>query len=238
MARYIDADALITDIQETICMKCGIDDGIKCKSCGIDDTLDFLETARTADVVPKSEVDKWYHEYHAIKDELKQEKMYHRETEKLTDKYCAELQTAKTEVERLEKENEKLTINMNAYGLAAKRLAEENESLEIELENMRRNLGDAREGWNDAECEVERLRKALDEYEETSGLKQAKAEVAREIFEEIYKSVASKIPMQILPIFKDDLDFDAGFINGKRDALFDALVIIAELKKKHTGDQT
>ena len=54
--------------------------------------------APTADVVPKSEVDEWYHEYHAIKDALKQEKMYHRETEKLADKYCVELQTAKAEV--------------------------------------------------------------------------------------------------------------------------------------------
>ena len=48
----------------------------------------------------KSEVEKWYHEYHAIKDELKQEKMYHSETEKLADRYCAELQTAKREVAR------------------------------------------------------------------------------------------------------------------------------------------
>ena len=54
-----------------------------------------------ADVVPKSEVDKWYHEYHAIKDELKQEKMYHRETEKLVDKYCTELEKANAEVDRL-----------------------------------------------------------------------------------------------------------------------------------------
>lgn len=58
MARYIDADALIEYIQETICAKCGdISDGIKCKSCGIDDTLYFLENAPTADVVPKSEYD-------------------------------------------------------------------------------------------------------------------------------------------------------------------------------------
>lgn len=56
--RYIDADALIEDIQETICAKCGdIFDGIKCKSCGIDDTLDFLENAPTADVVPRQELD-------------------------------------------------------------------------------------------------------------------------------------------------------------------------------------
>lgn len=57
MPRYIDADALIEDIQETICAECcDISDGIKCKSCGIDDTLDFLENAPTADVAPKSEV--------------------------------------------------------------------------------------------------------------------------------------------------------------------------------------
>ena len=63
-----------------------------------------------------------------------------------------------------------------------------------------------------------------------------KTDVAREIFEEIYKSVASKIPMEIRPIFKDDGDFDGGFINGKRDALLDVLVLIAELKKKYTED--
>ena len=52
--RYIDADALIEKIQETVCTKCGdIYDGIKCKSCGIDDTLNFLEDAPTADVVPR-----------------------------------------------------------------------------------------------------------------------------------------------------------------------------------------
>ena len=126
----------------------------------------------------------------------------------------------KSEVERLEKENEKLTINMNAYGLTAKRLAEENENLEIELENMRRNLGDAREGWNDAECEVERLRKALDEYEETSGLKQAKAEVAREIFEEIQTALEYEY-MSYLKAYDYTLQTK-----------------VDELKKKYTGDQT
>lgn len=59
------------------------------------------------------------------------------------------------------------------------------------------------------------------------------SEVAREIFEEIEKEVASKIPMKI-QLFKDDRDFEGGFINGKTDALFDVLVLIAELKKKYT----
>ena len=54
----------------------------------------------TADVVPKSEVDNWYQLYHSIKEELKQEKMYHRETEKLCDRYCIESQHAKQEVAR------------------------------------------------------------------------------------------------------------------------------------------
>ena len=69
-----------------------------------------------------------------------------------------------------------------------------------------------------------------------SDVKALKKEVAWEIFEAIYKSVASKIPMEIRPIFKDDRDFDAGFINGKRDALLDVLVLVAELKKKYTED--
>ena len=49
--------------------------------------------------------------------------------------------------------------------------------------------------------EVEQLRKALDEYEETSGLKQVKAEVAREIFEDI----ESKLMVTIDPISFDGM---------------------------------
>ena len=61
------------------------------------------------------------------------------------------------------------------------------------------------------------------------------SDVAREVFEEIEKEVASKIPMKIQPIFKDDRDFEGGFINGKTDALLDVLVLISKLKKKYTG---
>lgn len=65
--RYIDVDALIEKIQETVCTKCGdIYDGIKCKSCGIDDTLNFLEDAPTADVVPRDEVAKVFEEIEEI----------------------------------------------------------------------------------------------------------------------------------------------------------------------------
>ena len=63
-----------------------------------------------------------------------------------------------------------------------------------------------------------------------------KSEVAM-IFEELYKSVISKIPLHICPIFKDDMDFEDGFRNGKTDALLEVLMIIAELKKKYTEDQ-
>lgn len=66
--------------------------------------IKIIEDLPSADVVPKSEVDKWYCEYHTIKDVLKQEKMYHRGTEKLVDKYCTELEKAKAEVEKLQNE--------------------------------------------------------------------------------------------------------------------------------------
>ena len=64
-----------------------------------------------------------------------------------------------------------------------------------------------------------------------------KSEVAREIFEEIEKSVVSKIPMKFTPIFKRDLGYDAGVIDGKHDAFFEVLVLISELKKKYTEEK-
>lgn len=84
----------------------------------------------TADVVPRSEVDQWYHEYHVIKDELKQEKMYHKETEKLADKYCAELQTAKTEVVREIFDEIEQEI-LSAIDNNLKRMAEQDSANEI-----------------------------------------------------------------------------------------------------------
>ena len=42
----------------------------------------------------------WYAEYHKTKEDLKQEKMYKRASEKLADKYCAELQTSKANTVR------------------------------------------------------------------------------------------------------------------------------------------
>ena len=60
------------------------------------------------------------------------------------------------------------------------------------------------------------------------------SKIAREIFEEVEKSVHSKIPKQIHPIFKNDRDFGDGFRDGKTDALIEVLVLISELKKKYT----
>ena len=91
--------------------------------------------------------------------------------------------------------------------------------------------------------EVDLYRKQVDELEDELAstydkFENAKAEVAREIFEEIfeeiYRSVASKIPMKLQLIFKDDRDFDAGVVDGKRDAFIEVLMLLAELKKKYT----
>lgn len=64
-------------------------------------------------------------------------------------------------------------------------------------------------------AEVEKLKQAYANYEETSGLKQAKAEVAREIFEEIEK-------------------LSHRFMNDEHYIFGDMVWDIAELKKKYT----
>lgn len=110
MPRYIDADEIYRRVKEKTNPygKPTLDYESGCK------VLDMIEQAPTADVVPKEEADEWYHEYHVIKDELKTEKMYHRETEKLADKYFAEckhlqemLEAATAGQETLQKETSK-----------------------------------------------------------------------------------------------------------------------------------
>ena len=133
------------------------------------DTESCKHFTPTADVAPKSEVEK----------------------QKL------EIWRLNGEVERLEKENETLTIQRNAWYLTVTRVTED---------------------FQNARAEVERLRKALDEYEETSGLKQAKAEVAREIFVEI----ANIMVLQ------------HGF-NEKHIVAHIDFELLKELKKKYTG---
>jgi hypothetical protein len=111
MARYIDADALIAEYDR---VHVGAPGGAR----------KLMVDAPTADVVPKSEAEQWYHEYHAIKDELKQEKMYHRATEKLADRYCAELQTAKSEVAREIFEEIEREIKNHGICYAQRKIAE------------------------------------------------------------------------------------------------------------------
>ena len=62
----------------------------------------LLRTFPTADVVEKSECDKWYHEYHSIKDELEREREYLRNANKLSDKYFRELMFSKEALGGLE----------------------------------------------------------------------------------------------------------------------------------------
>ena len=87
MARYIDADKLISEYDR---VHIGVPGGAR----------KLMVEAPTADVVPRKEAEKWYQLYHSIKEELKQEKMYHRATENLCDRYCIESQHAKQEVAR------------------------------------------------------------------------------------------------------------------------------------------
>lgn len=93
MARYIDAEALIEDFDNDVhCLRMGGMKGTpRPLEISLKNVLERIEDAPTADVVPKSEV------------------------------------------ERLEKDNEKLTVNMNAFGLAAKRLKEEKDALAREI---------------------------------------------------------------------------------------------------------
>lgn len=96
MPRYIDADALKDRMLNYY--ECVNADTSKSNYKGetlmnyevADMIEDCIDNAPAADVVPKAEADEWYHEYHVIKDKLKTEKMYHRETEKLADKYFIE----------------------------------------------------------------------------------------------------------------------------------------------------
>ena len=65
-------------------------------------------------------------------------------------------------------------------------------------------------------------------------IQRQRAELAREIFGEVEKSVALKMPARITPIFKRDLDYSHGVIDGERSALFEVLVLLAEIEKKYT----
>ena len=60
-------------------------------------------------------------------------------------------------------------------------------------------------------------------------------EVSREIFEMIITTIFSKMPSDILLVGKD-CDFADGIRMGKREAIFDMINTLAELKKKYTEE--
>lgn len=102
MARYIDAEALESELfRDGIAgIFLNYPRRIKFTIGEIRGMLKNERIAPTADVVPRSEVERWYAEYHKVKEDLKQEKMYHKSTEKLADRYLVELKQAKQEVAR------------------------------------------------------------------------------------------------------------------------------------------
>ena len=114
MARYIDADKLSEMIQHKA------DTLIAGKETFLY-VAKWLELLPGADVVARSECEKWYHEYHVIKDALKQEKEYHRSTEKLADKYQLELEamrgaanSIKMHYEKAKQEADRLAVELEA----------------------------------------------------------------------------------------------------------------------------
>ena len=94
----------------------------------------------TADVVPKSEVERleltlqgvmWSVDKWLDGEELKQDEVNRAIT--MREKTLRIIEDAKSEIERLEKDNKKLTINMNAFGLTAIRQKEEKDALAREI---------------------------------------------------------------------------------------------------------
>ena len=88
---------------------------------------------------------------------------------------------------------------------------------------------------DDARREVDRLQAEKDAL--IKNYSKCMKDYAREIFEEITKIVYSKIPDKILPVtlkeMSRQLDYNDGLNFGSRNAYFDTLKIIAELRKKY-----
>ena len=77
---------------------------------------------------------------------------------------------------------------------------------------------------------IKELEKAYLKYEETSGLKWARAEVAREIFAEIERNIQAKINSMPFDEWED------GYFIGARGTLIRILHEITELKNKYTKE--
>lgn len=87
------------------------------------------------------------------------------------------------------------------------------DKLNKELDNLAEELSDLIVEKDKLFDEVVRLRTVLDEYEETSGLKKAKAEVAREVLQEFITELRKNYVN--VPILKKNLDEIAKEIEKK-----------------------
>ena len=87
------------------------------------------------------------------------------------------------------------------------------------------------------EKEVDRLNSYALQYgtvkDQHTVIANAKTEVAREIFEDIYRGLFEMLPLKVFHLFNGDNVGDR-FEAGKERALHDALHLIVELEKKYT----
>lgn len=83
MPRYIEEDAFVEFVKKHFCNGCDSYGGVKCRSCSVDDAMSMVESAPTAEVVAKVELD-------AMRGAANSYKMHY--------------ENAKKEAERLEKE--------------------------------------------------------------------------------------------------------------------------------------
>lgn len=173
MARYIDADKLVEKYERAMKdvwnKKTRPLSWNEAYDCVITDIVD----EPTADVVPKSEVER----LNAVMKDMDEQRAY------TINMLGENLENAKSEVERLQAEIETLKDN--------------NEHLAVLLEEAKQ---------------------AYANYEETTGLKQAKQEVAREIFA--------------------DFKLKAPFFCENQIAYDHFNEELAELKQKYTGEKT
>ena len=105
------------------------------------------------------------------------------------------------------------------------------EKLELTLQGVMWSV----DKWLDeTDYDADPIKRAIAMREKTLKIvENAKAEVAREIFEEILRTIFSKIPNKIM-LINQERGFSDGVIFGKREAFFDMVNNLAELKKKYT----
>lgn len=221
MARYIDADKLSEYITTNYCKNCDIYDGEKCLACGMNDALNFIETFKTADVVNKSEVEKWQgrcREWHEVA-ELKSNCIMELDEG---------LAKANAEIKRLHGILLQFTDIVHKWGVR-----NGIDTSEISLVPILQKEADGIVGK--MEQEIETLK---DNNEHLAVmLTEAKSDVARKIFDDAIRAVYSKIDMKIYNTI-DGKPLSDHVAYGKQMAMYDVITLLAELKKKYTeGEQ-